>query len=85
MMTHCEKSRIMGKNCFFLREKMVPTIGKSTKSKLRSKISIFFPNFFPHSTLLYSFHRLAFFCHWGKNGDFSAFYGEEMGKFFECQ
>ena len=64
---------------------MVPTIGKSTKSKLSSKISIFFHNFFPHSTLLYSFHRLAFFCHWGKNGVFSAFYGEEMGKFFECQ
>ena len=61
---------------------MVPKKGVITKSKLSSKNSIFFPNIFPHSTLLYSFHRPAFFRHWGKNGDFSTFYGEEMGKFF---
>lgn len=77
--------RDFAEDLLFLRLKMVPKKGVVTKSELRSKISFFFPNFFPHSTLLYSFRRLAFFRHWGKNGDFSTFYGEEMGKFFECQ
>ena len=58
---------------------MVPTIGKSTKSKLRSKISIFFRNVLIFGTLLHFFRMKPFFRFWGIFGDFCPFMGKKWG------